>query len=504
MAKKVTLYIEDTDIKLLVTEGKKRVEKWASLLLEPSLVSDGVILDEDRVADSIKELFELQGVTTKKVIVGLSGLNSIFRIISLPELPKALLPEAVRNEAGRVIPLPLDQVYLAYQPIPAPEGEMRLFLVAYPRNSTDALIGTLNKAGLKPQVMDLAPLALCRCVNMPRAIIANARLSYLDIVIMSDRIPQVIRSLSLPTDAVSLEDRLPVIAEELDRTIAFYNSSNPETPLDSSVPIFVCGDLAEAPDSWQSLAGKSEHPVSTLPSPLEFPPVFNPDQFLVNMGLALKGQLPQGEDAYSSIVDFNALPEIYRPPGISWVRVLTPVAIVVGIGALAWGGLSIRDIGPETDALHSQINAKEAETAILVTQIESVKSNIDQQNEAIAIQQEQITQIEAQIQPIEATESALNDTLASLEQGLDKVNYDLREIVNLWLPTSINLHNIAYVGDSVTISGLAPDEAAIFSYARALRSSGRFPTVVILSITETFKEEEGEEIRLFDFEFLLK
>ncbi len=503
MAIKVTLYIEDTDIKLLVAKGKKRVEKWASLLLVPSLVSDGVILDEDRVADSIKELFELQGVRTKKVIAGLSGLNSIFRIISLPELPQALLPEAVRNEAGRVIPLPLDQVYLSYQPIPAPEGEMRLFLVAYPRNSTDALTGTLHKAGLKPYMMDLAPLALCRCANEPRAIIANARLSYLDIVIMSDRIPQVIRSLSLPTDAVSLEDRLPVIAEELNRTIAFYNSSNPETPLDSSVPVFVCGDLAEAPDSWQSLTGKSEHPISILPSPLEFPPVFNPDQFLVNMGLALKGQLPKGESAYSSIVDFNALPEVYRPPTISWVRIFTPVAIVFGIGALAWGGLSIRDIGTETAALHSRINAKQAETDTLLAQTESVKSNIDQQNEAIAIQQEQITQIEAQIQPIEATGSALNDTLVSLEQGLDKVNYDLREIVNL-LPTSINLHNIDYGSDSVTISGLALDEAAIFSYARALRSSGRFPTVVILSITETFKGEEEEEIRLFDFQFLLK
>jgi Tfp pilus assembly protein PilN len=177
------------------------------------------------------------------------------------------------------------------------------------------------------------------------------------------------------------------------------------------------------------------------------------------------------------------------------------VAIIASIGALAWGGLFIRDIGTETATLHSRINTKQAETNILLAQIASANSNIDQQNEAIAIQQEQITQIEAQIQPIEATESILNDTLAGLEQGLDKVNYDLREIVNLWLPTNINLHSINYVGDSVTINGLAPDEAAIFSYARALRSSGRFPTVVILSITETFK---GEEIRLFDFQFLLR
>jgi len=72
MAKKITLYIEDTDIKLLVTKGKQ-VDKWASLLLEPSLVSDGVIVDEDQVAESIKTLLKLGEVKTKKVSVGLSG-----------------------------------------------------------------------------------------------------------------------------------------------------------------------------------------------------------------------------------------------------------------------------------------------------------------------------------------------------------------------------------------------------------------------------------------------
>ena len=106
MATQVSLYIEDTEIKLLVTKGKQ-VDKWASLLLEPGLVNDGIILDEEQVAEKIKELFHLQKVKQKKVIAALSGLNSIFRIISLPELPKKLVPEAVMNEANRVIPHPI-------------------------------------------------------------------------------------------------------------------------------------------------------------------------------------------------------------------------------------------------------------------------------------------------------------------------------------------------------------------------------------------------------------
>ena len=106
MARKITLFIEDTDIKLMVTSGKQ-VEKWAKLPLEPGLVSDGVIVDEAEVASKIRELFKLAKVSLGKVIAGLSGLNSIYRLITLPELPEAVIGEAVKHEARRVIPVSL-------------------------------------------------------------------------------------------------------------------------------------------------------------------------------------------------------------------------------------------------------------------------------------------------------------------------------------------------------------------------------------------------------------
>jgi type IV pilus assembly protein PilM len=517
MATKVTLYIEDTDIKLLVTSGKQ-VEKWASLLLEPKLVRDGVIIDEDKVAESIKTLFKLEGIATKKITVGLSGLNSIFRVITLPELPQALLPEAVMNEAGRVIPVPLEEVYLSYQPIPAIAGETRLFLVAYPKNSTDTLLRTLSKAGLKPLAMDLAPLALCRCANTPRSIIVNSWLTYLDIVIMNDSMPQVIRSMSLPTDAIALPEKLPTITEELNRTVAFYNSSNPENQLDSSVPIFVCGDLAEAQDTWQSLAGKTGYPVSVLQPPIQSPEAFSPSQFMVNIGLALKGQLPKGKDSYYSIVDFDALPEVYKPPAISLVRVFIPVAVVVVLCALAWGGFLVKGVYDDTAGLRSDIDRKHLEVEIkrsqlgvlnsevdvLSTQIAAVEGDIAAQLEEVAVQQERISQqIEANLQPIEAEDTAnsLEDMLTSLDQGLGSIVGDLGELVGL-LPTTVNLVGIDYEGGSATLNGFAPAEGDIFTYARALRSGGRFSEVIILSIEETYIQEGGTS--RFDFVLLLK
>jgi type IV pilus assembly protein PilM len=498
MAKKVTLYIEDTDIKLLVTKGKQ-VEKWASLLLEQSLVRDGVIIDEDQVAESIKTLLKLGEVKTKKVSVSLSGLNSIFRIITLPELSQSLLPEAVLNEARRVIPVPLEQVYLSYQQIPSLKGETRFFLAAYPRNSTDILIKTFNKAGLKPEIIDLAPLALARCANEPKAIIINSWLTYLDVIIMADRLPQVIRSLSLPTESIAIEEKLPLIAEELARTIAFYNSSNPANKLDSTVPVFVCGDLAEAPDNWEALTGKLDQTVSTLVPPIEYPETFSPCKFMVNIGLALKDQLPGGEDNYYSIVDYNALPEAYRPVAFKIARVITPVAIVIGIGALVYGGLLVMDVSNDTAKINDQKEEVSIENDLMRLQISSIRNDVTEQEEAITLLPEQAIQIEAQIESLEAVNAKLSSMISGLSEGLIETDADLKEIVNL-LPVTIILNGIDYVDNSVLISGIALNEDDILGYARALRSSERFNDVIILSINETYQQEYGEEIKMFSYD----
>ena len=183
MAEVVTLYIDDTSLRLLVAKGK-RVEKWAQLPLEPGLVSGGAIVDEAEVAAKIKELLKDQGVKSKKVIAGLSGLHCLTRVITLPKLPKALLPEAVTQEVEGIVPVPLEQLYISWQVIPAPGQETHAFFAASPRNAVDALIGTLRRAGLEPYLIDLKPLTLARVANKATAIIVDVQPTEFDIEFM--------------------------------------------------------------------------------------------------------------------------------------------------------------------------------------------------------------------------------------------------------------------------------------------------------------------------------
>jgi type IV pilus assembly protein PilM len=468
MAKRVTtLFIRDTSINLLIMKGEQ-VEKWASLPLETGLVSQGLIADEEQVADKVKQIFKETGASTSKVITALSGDDSLYRIITLPELPEAVLPEAIRREVKRTIPTPLEDIYYSYQNLPSiMKGESRIFLVAFPRNLADALVRTLRRAGVKPYIMDLAPLALSRIPDEPRAIIVNARLDHLDVAVITDRLPQVIRRLSLPGETESLEERLPLIAEEFNRTVAFYNSSHLEHPIDATVPVFVCGDLVEEPEAWQSVVGGAGYKVSALSSPVESPEGFNPNEFMVNIGLALKELLAENEAANFSIVNLNALPETYVPPRFSMVRVLLPVVTVVGIGLVVLAVILILTNRASIESLRTDVTLTEA---------------------SVVEQQQEINDLNKKIGPTTAVAEALNAQLTAMERGRAVFHEDVDEIEKL-AGEQVTLNNINHSGNSVAVTGTASDEDNIFRYAENLRASLdtsnelRFSQVWINSIT---------------------
>jgi len=481
MAKRITtLFIRDTSINLLVMKGEQ-VEKWASLPLEAGLVSQGLIVEEEQVADKFKQIFKETGAKTSKVITALSGHDSLYRIITLPELPEAVLPEAIRREVKRTIPTPLEDVYYSYQRLPSlTRGESRIFLVTFPRNLVDALVRTLRQAGVKPYIMDLAPLALSRIPNEPRAIIINARLDHLDVAVIADRLPQVIRRLSLPGETESLEERLPLIAEEFNRTVTFYNSTHMENPIDTTVPVFVCGDMAEAPETWQSVVGGAGYQVSALSSPVEPPEGFNPSEFMVNIGLAFKELRVEKEGANFSIVNFNALPEAYVPPRFSIVRVLLPIVTIIGIGLVVLAVILI-------------LNNRAS--------IESLRTDITIVETSVAQQQQAITDLTKKIGPTTAAANALNDRLTTMERGRAIFHEDLTEIEKL-AGEQVILNNINHSGSSVTVTGTASNEDNIFRYAEGLRESIdavtkelRFSQVWITSISGS----EGT----FSFQFSL-
>jgi len=240
-----------------------------------------------------------------------------------------------------------------------------------------------------------------------------------------------------------------------------------EHPLDAKVPVFVSGDLAEAKDMWPSVVGGAAYTVSALPSPVPVPEGFSTNQFMVNIGVALRELLPDKEGASFSLVNFNVLPEAYVPPTFSLVRVLIPVVSVIGIGLIVVAVILIMNSRSNIAALKPEVASAETR----VTQL-----------------QRDITTLNGQIASAKGAADALSSTLSSIQRGRAVILSDLREVTRL-AGQSVALATVNHVGNSVTLNGATANVDYIFRYARALRSSQeapndpRFSDVWISSIT---------------------
>ncbi|HUU08394.1 MAG TPA: pilus assembly protein PilM [Dehalococcoidales bacterium] len=466
MAEKLlTLFIDDASLRLMVTRGQ-RVRKWAEAPLEPGMVQNNVVIKKAEVAAKIKQLLKAQRVKTKKVILGLSGLHCLTRPVALPPLPKAMLAEAVIREARSVLPVSPEQLYISWQTTLTAEDKTEVFMVAVPRKTADALVKTVQQAGLKVEFMDLKPLALARVASEETAIIVDVQSTEFDIVIMAEGIPQPIRTVPFPAEAVSLPDKLPMIKKELDRTIKFYNSNNQEKPLDGSVAIFVSGELADEPEPCQSLSDELGHPVLPLSSPLGCPESMPPGRYLVNIGLALK-ELPLARETGLCVADLNVLPEVYRPKPISLTRVLALPSAALFIGLLIPLVMFIQDTSVDIAVTRAKIDNTNQLTQQRLSQREGLTADI--------------AGLEAGLAEAESSQANFTVAMDSLEKQNSVINGDLGLAVSC-LPASANLTSITHASQTLTLNGSSPGEAEVLAYLSSLNNSGRFAEIIVSSI----------------------
>ncbi|MDO8567959.1 MAG: pilus assembly protein PilM [Dehalococcoidales bacterium] len=465
LAKKVvTLYIDDTSLRLLVVQGKQ-VKKWSCLPLEPGLVKSNVIMDENEVATRIKLLFKSQRVRTRKIIVGLSGLHCLTRPVTLPVLPRGMMDEAVMREAKRALPVPLEQLYVSWRIIPAAEGKAQAFIVALPCKTADSVQKTLRLAGLKPYLMDIKPLALARLVKESTAVIVDVQPTEFDIVIIAYGIPQPIRTVPLPSETLSQKEKWQKVKEELDRTINFYNSNNPEKLLGPDVPIFVSGELANRPRLNKTLSEECGFPVLTLNSPLCTEEI-DAARYLVNIGLALK-EPSLAKNAVTSPVDVNVLPFPYRPKPLPLGKIVAIPGAIVFVGLAVLLTTMVQEASANTTSLRSQLDS----TNKMITQKQAMKNDLTKKN----------GDLQRKLDTAKTSHDSFAAVMDNLEKGHERIDGDLLAITNL-LPSTSRLNTIGQSQAGISLQGNSPSEGEALSYARSLESTGRFSEITISNI----------------------
>ncbi|MBI2854708.1 MAG: pilus assembly protein PilM [Chloroflexi bacterium] len=470
---RVSLYIDGPSIKLVSARGKE-IEKWASAPLEPGMVNDGLVVDANAVGDKVKDLFSDLHLKKKKVVVGLSGLHCLSRVVTLPSLPPSELREAIRREAERELPVPSDNLYLSWQVVRTSCPEVRVFIIAHMRNVVDALVNTLRRAGIRPYVMDLAPLALTRVMGKTTCAFVDVRSSDADIVITVDGVPEVIRSLPLPRGKTS-EEKTSFVKREFDRTVAFYEATTRDAPLKGGLPVFVSGELANEAAIHQSLPGNPVYPAAMEFPPLIYPRNLVPGHYTVNIGLLLK-KLKLSRQAALPAVDINALPEAYRYRPIHLSRTIAIAAGATAVGILTFIGFYVYD----AYARHVGASSEVAQASQILS-----KKLTQQQS-----QNKEITELKKALSESNSAYSKLATAADFFATRQRIVGGNLPTAVKL-APKYVTLTRIKYAEPETIITGKATDEAQVLSYARELKQSRQPSEVIVANIQGAAKGGVG-------------
>lgn len=451
----ITLDVEDNSIRVVSVAGS-RVQTAASLPLEPGLVHDGVIVDPSAVGRRIGELIAAQGISDKKVVVSISGIHSIYRVVNIPKLPAKLMDEAARREMERLMPVPLNELYTSWQAISLSDIETAICFVGMPRNTVDAMLETLRQAGLQVEVMDVRPMALARVVDERDALIVNAQSFGFDIVVMIDGIPELIRSLPFPADAGSADDKIAEVKEELERTVAFYNSSHKGSEITNRMAVFVSGELGDM------LAEIIEYRRKPLPQLLLSTDSLNISEYAANIGLALRQTRVESSPAR---VNLNITPEIYLPKPFPTIQLASWAFIVLAVAVLLIFGISTA--------------VKYRDTINLMGQVTDAQSQVEVRQGTEAA----IKQLQTRIDEAQKSSDIFQQPLDSAKAQRSKANSDISTVTSL-LPGIIQVTLIDYGSKGITVVGTAPDDTTIVDYVRALRNSGQFSSVLISIMSE--------------------
>jgi len=138
--------------------------------LAPGVFHEGEVLDPDRLAETLKELFG-KNKLAKDVRLGIGNQRVIVRTLRLPAIedPKEM-EAAVRFQAQEQIPMPLDQAVLEHQVVggvAAEEGaqpQLDVVVVAARQDMVRSFLEPIRSAGLQPVGVDLSAFGMIRAL----------------------------------------------------------------------------------------------------------------------------------------------------------------------------------------------------------------------------------------------------------------------------------------------------------------------------------------------------
>ncbi|MBI3415825.1 MAG: type IV pilus assembly protein PilM [Verrucomicrobia bacterium] len=117
---------------------------------------------EATILRATQELLGSKAFGAKNVNVCAPGFHVFSKFVKLPPVDESKVTQIIQYEAQQNVPFPLEEVVWDYQILGTlPSGELEVLLVAIKADIVEGLFRTADAAGLRLQLVDVSPAALC-------------------------------------------------------------------------------------------------------------------------------------------------------------------------------------------------------------------------------------------------------------------------------------------------------------------------------------------------------
>ena len=111
---------------------------------------------------AMDELLAEIGSKGRDVNICAPGFHTFSKFVKLPPVDTSKVTQIIQYEAQQNVPFPLEEVVWDYQILGStPTGELEVLLVAIKEDVVEGLFKTAESAGLRLQIVDVSPAALC-------------------------------------------------------------------------------------------------------------------------------------------------------------------------------------------------------------------------------------------------------------------------------------------------------------------------------------------------------
>ena len=189
-------------VQLRQSGGNPDLVAYGSAPLPAGLAQSDSPVDQQKIAEMIKQLVKDANISTKNTVVGIPSAQAFATVITIPKLAHQELEKAIRLQADQYIPMSIDQVKLDWSVVGQGknDNEMEVLLVAAPNSVVNKYLNIVENAGLELESLEINAIALTRSLmpkNTAAIVILDIGSVYADIAIIHENAPKLIRSINI-------------------------------------------------------------------------------------------------------------------------------------------------------------------------------------------------------------------------------------------------------------------------------------------------------------------